>query len=146
MVRQQLEESQRALLFLLLLVRVLQSLGFRNNRILRTNKRYLFCNQTRSGLPNTWSSYSQIPDRQVLSLLRMRQPLSNKGSKGIKYLIVPKNKRGDRDRLPQYLTILRYSRRRSRVQVRTCVQCVPARSNQFVREVQLLSYFYIRIW
>jgi len=26
------------------------------------------------------------------------------------------------------------------------VQCVPARSNQFVREVQLLEYFSIRIW
>jgi len=26
------------------------------------------------------------------------------------------------------------------------VQCVPARSNQFVREVQLLSYFCIRVW
>jgi len=26
------------------------------------------------------------------------------------------------------------------------VQCVPARSNQFVREVQLLSYLCIRVW
>jgi len=26
------------------------------------------------------------------------------------------------------------------------VQCVPARSNQFVQEVQSLSYFCIRVW
>jgi hypothetical protein len=26
------------------------------------------------------------------------------------------------------------------------MQDIPARSNQFVRDVQLLSYFYIRIW
>jgi len=118
-VRQQSKESRRALLFLLLLVRVPQSRGFRNNRILRTNKGYLFHNYTRNGLPNTWSSYFRMLDRQVLSLLRTRRPLSNRGSTGIKYLIVPKNKWEGRDRLPQYLTILRYSRRRSRVQVRT---------------------------
>jgi len=118
-VRQQSKGSPRALLFLLLLVRIPQSRGFRNNRILRTNKGYLFCNETRNGLPNTWSSYFRIRDCQVLNLLRMRRPLSNRGSKGIRYLIIPKYKREGRDRPPQYLTILRCFRRRLRVQVRT---------------------------
>jgi len=140
-VRQQSKESRETLLFLLLLVRVPQSRGFRNNFVLRTNKEYLFCNQTRSGLPNTWSSYFQIPDRQVLSLLRMRQPLSNRGSKGIKYLIVPKNKREGRDRLPRYLTILQCFRRRSKVQVRTVYSaCRQGQTSSFGR------YNYCRIF
>jgi len=131
-VRQQSKESRRVVLFLLLLVRVPQSRGFRNNRVLPTNKEYLFYNYTRNGHPNTWSSYFRILGRQVLSLPRMRRPLSNKGSKEIKYLIVPKNKREGRDRLPQYLTILRCFRRRSRVQVRTvCNACRQGQTSSF---------------
>jgi hypothetical protein len=77
---------------------------------------------------------SRVAVTQCLNLLRMRQPLSIKGSKDREYLTVPKNQRKGRYRLSRYSIILLCFQRRSKARVRTKCKMFPQdRTNSFGR-------------
>ena len=104
---------------LLLLVGVLPLNAFLNSYFPRTHRVIPGHNRTKRVLPSTWSNHFQIQNRQVPSILSMRQLSSSKYSKQKERLTVPKNNLTEEDHLPQYSMILRYSRTHSKIQVRT---------------------------
>jgi len=91
-VRQQSAALAQALQLQLLLVSSLLSSVFLHNFVLHTDKAIQGDNQTKRGLPSTWSNYFRMLYRQVPSLLHMRRLLSKKYSKERERLTVPKSK------------------------------------------------------